>query len=61
MEAGTTQTGCIFTEPGGIACRKLTETGSTMCPHHNLLMAHREDVKAKREAQPKKRKVRRGR
>ena len=49
MAAGATETGCIFQEHGGPACRKVTASGSNMCPHHNLLTEHREQEKAKKE------------
>ena len=52
METGTPETGCIFKELG-VECRKLTESGTLMCPHHNLLMAHREQEKEKRREQAK--------
>jgi hypothetical protein len=55
MEAGTQETGCNFKEHTGETCRKLTETGSLMCPYHNLLVEHRQKEKEKREATAKKR------
>lgn len=61
MEAGTAEKGCIFVEYGGQTCRKLTEAGTLMCPHHNLLVEWREQEKAKREAELKKRVARNGR
>lgn len=61
METRATEKGCIFVEYGGQTCRKLVETGTLMCPHHNLLTEHREQEKVKREAEAKKRVVRNGR
>ena len=48
MEARASETGCIFQEHG-VVCRKLTASGSNMCPHHILLTEHREQEKAKKE------------
>ena len=55
METGTTETGCVFHEPGGGTCHKLIETGTRMCPYHNLVTEHREQEKAKRESEARKR------
>jgi len=50
VETRTQETGCIFVEHG-ITCRKMTERGTQMCPHHNLLIEHREQEKAKKAAE----------
>jgi hypothetical protein len=55
MEAGATETGCIFREHGH-ECRKLTESGTLMCPHHNLLTKHREEEREKKKSPPPKKK-----
>jgi hypothetical protein len=54
MEARATETGCIFREHGH-ECRKLTESGTLMCPHHNLLAKYREqEAEKKHKPRPKK-------
>lgn len=52
METGT-QEGCIYKE-NGLTCRKLTERGSNMCPHHNLLQAYKDEQKAALQAAKEK-------
>jgi hypothetical protein len=54
METGTTQTGCTYREQGH-ECRKLTDPGSLLCPHHRLLTEHHEAEKEKRQAERKTR------
>lgn len=50
METGTTEAGCTHKEHG-LECRKLTDAGETLCPHHKLLMDYREQEKEKRRDQ----------
>ena len=60
METRAEETGCLFTEHGQ-QCHKLIESGTLMCPHHNLLTAHREQQKEERRkkaATPAKKPVR---
>jgi hypothetical protein len=57
METGTKEAGCVYLEREGATCHKLTENGTSMCPHHNMLVKYKEQARQERLDKAKKQKT----